>query len=107
VLFGPQTFKICTTQQAAFCEKVKVYHDPFAKETTGLAVGGITVAGGNDKSYYVLIDGSKAAFRLYKKDYKKEFAGLWQKCPAVVKKNPNPTWGDLTKHIVEFTNCGK
>lgn len=34
-----------------FSSKVKIYHDPFAKETTSLGVGGLTVAGGDEKSY--------------------------------------------------------
>lgn len=89
-----------------FSDRVKVYNDPFAKETTGLGVGGVTVVGGNDKSYYVKVDGSPAAHRLYKKNYKDEFAGLWSKCPSL-KSNKNVTWGDFTQHVISYNSCAK
>ncbi|MDQ3016037.1 MAG: hypothetical protein M3R25_04870 [Bacteroidota bacterium] len=89
-----------------FCDKVKVYHDPFAKETTSLGVGPVTVAGGNDKSYYMLLNGSKAAFRLYKKNYNDEFKGMWSKCPSLIKKYPKVTWGEFTDHIIAYNSCG-
>ena len=43
------------------------------------------VAGGEDKSFYVK-KGDGVAFRLYKKNYDKEFKNLFGDCPAVVKK---------------------
>jgi hypothetical protein len=91
----------------AFSEKVKVYHDPFAKESMSLGFAGVDVVGGNDKSYYVHVDGSKAAFRLYKKNYKDEYAGLWAKCTEVKKKYPVATWLEFPKHVVEYTNCAE
>ena len=90
----------------SFAEKVKVYHDPFAKESMSLGVAGVDVLGGNDKSYYVLADGGKAAFRLYKKNYKDEFAGLWKKCPKVKAAYPSVTWLEFPKHVVEYSSCG-
>lgn len=90
-----------------FSEKVKVYHDPFAKESASLGVAGITVVGGNEKSYYVQVEGSKAAFRLYKKDYRKQFVALWQKCPEMKKKYPDMKWEDFTENIIEYNSCAK
>lgn len=88
-----------------FCEKVRVYNDPYAKETTSLGVAGVTVVGGNEKSYYVQTEGSKAAFCLYKKDYRKQFDALWQKCPEMKTKYPDMNWVDLTKNIIEYNTC--
>ncbi len=90
-----------------FCEKVRVYNDPFAKETTSLGVAGINVVGGNEKSYYVQVAGSKAAFRLYKKDYRKQFVPLWQKCPEMKSKYPDMNWEDFTHNIIDYNTCAK
>lgn len=90
-----------------FCDKVRVYNDPLAKETTSLGFGGVTLAGGNEKSYYVHLEGSKAAFRLYKKDYKEQFPGLWQKCPEMKKNYPNMKWEDFTQNIIDYNTCAK
>lgn len=90
-----------------FSEKVKVYHDPFAKESTSLGVAGINIVGGNEKSYYVKVEGSRAAFRLYKKDYRKQFVALWQKCPEMKKNYPDMKWEDFTKNIIDYNTCAK
>ena len=88
-----------------FSDRVKVYHDPFAKETASIGVAGLTLAGGEDKSYYVQVEGSKAAFRLYKKNYKDEFKGLWSKCPNVTKTYPKAQWGEFTEHVLAYNKC--
>jgi len=89
-----------------FASKVKVYHDPFARETTSVGVGGFTVAGGIDKSYYVQ-QGDEAAFRLKKKDYKKEqFGQMWKDCPAVAKQyGEDVDWDELVEHITAYSEC--
>lgn len=90
-----------------FCEKVRVYNDPLADETTSLGVAGVTVAGGNEKSYYILLEGNKAAFLLSKKDYKKQFTALWQKCPDMKKNYPDMKWEDFTKNVIDYNTCAK
>jgi hypothetical protein len=89
-----------------FSKEVKVYHDPKAKKTKSLGVGGINLAGGNAKSYYVQ-KGDNAAFKLEKKNYNKEFKPLWGSCQAVVENNPSIKWNELTKHLLEFSECGE
>jgi len=88
-----------------FSKTVKVYHDPYAKETMSAGVGGVKVAGGIAKSYFVKV-GNDAAYKLKKKDYKKEFKPLWNSCDNVTTKFTDVKWKDLTKHIVEYTGCG-
>ena len=91
-----------------FSKHVKVYHDPLAKQTTSVGIGGVTLAGGDAKSYYVKIEGENTANLLTKKDYKKEFKPFWTKCSAVTEKFVDVKWTDLPKHIVEYTEtCGK
>jgi len=91
-----------------FSNHVKVYHDPMAKQTASVGIGGVTLAGGDAKSYYVKIEGESTAYLLTRKDYKKEFKPFWTKCPAVTEKFTDAKWTDLPKHIVEYTEtCGK
>lgn len=89
-----------------FSKVVKVYHDPFAKETAFIGVAGVTVAGGNDKSYFVKVSSDPAAYKLTKKDYKKEFTGMWSKCKDMSSKHPDVKWSDLVQHILDYSACG-
>lgn len=90
---------------ASFSSKIKVFYDPFAKETIGVSVGGVTVAGGLDKSYYVHKVGStEPAFKLEKKNYKEQFALLFGDCDEFMAKyGDNIKWSDLETHIYEYT----
>ncbi len=90
----------------SFSKNIKVYHDPYAKKTMSLGVGPLTVAGGNEKSYYVA-KGKNAAFRLKKKDYKEEFNALWSSCPDLIKEFPLKKWSDLTKHVLAYSECNE
>jgi hypothetical protein len=93
----------------SFSSKVKVYHDPFAKESMGIAVGGITVAGGLDKSYYVKKEGTDdAAYKLEKKDYKEQFATLFGDCEEFMTKYKDSIkWSELEMHVYEYTQMSK
>jgi hypothetical protein len=86
-----------------FSKTVKVYHDPFAKHTASLDVGGVTVAGGIAKSYFVKI-GDGTAVKLTKSDYKKEFSKFWGNCRDMQGKK-DVAWKDFPKHVVEYTDC--
>ncbi|MDG1333269.1 MAG: hypothetical protein P8P74_13120 [Crocinitomicaceae bacterium] len=89
----------------SFSSKIKVFYDPFAKETIGLEVGGVTVAGGLDKSYYVQKVGSTdPAYKLEKKNYKEQFSVLFGDCDEFVAKfGDKIKWSDLETHIYEYT----
>jgi len=88
----------------SFSGKIKVYHDPFAKETMGVAVGGVTLAGGLDKSYYIRKEGDETAYRLFKNDYKDQFETLFGDCPEFMAKySKSIKWSDLETHIYEYT----
>jgi len=89
-----------------FSKIVKVYHDPFAKETMSLGVGGVDVVGGIAKSYYISKEG-QPAFKLKKKDYKTEFVPLWKSCPKIVEEFTNQKWDDLVKHIITYSECNE
>jgi len=93
----------------AFSGKIKVYADPNAKETFSVGVGGMTLAGGLDKSYYIKKASEDVAIRFYKKDYKKQFNELFADCPSLIEKyGSSPKWEDLEQVIYEFsTDCVK
>ena len=88
----------------SFSKYIKVYDDPLAKETMSFGVGSFDLIGGNAKSYYVSKGGSPA-FRLKKKNYKKEFIPLWNSCDEVINGFPNQKWNDLVMHIITFSEC--
>lgn len=85
-----------------FSTKIKVYHDPYAKETTSWGVGGFTVAGGDDKSYYVSYNGA-TTFKLQKKNYDEEFVRMFSKCGAIKQKYPKVKWLDFDSHVFDYT----
>ena len=88
-------------------KEVKIYHDPLAKETASVGIGGINVAGGDAKSYFVK-KGNGVAVKLEKKDYKKSFKELWGDCADMMSKyGDNPKWLDLAKHALEYCECKK
>lgn len=88
-----------------FSKHVKVYHDPRAKESIGLGVGKLTVAGDNDKSYYISKDNAPA-FRLKKKNYGKEFEPLWNSCSKIME-DSNKRWGNFVNHIIAYSECAE
>ncbi|MCU0392185.1 MAG: hypothetical protein MUE81_13790, partial [Thermoflexibacter sp.] len=61
-----------------FSTKIIIYHDVYAKETMGAGIGGITLAGREDKSYYIKVNGETS--KIQKKEYKEKFAQLFGKC---------------------------
>lgn len=88
----------------SFCSKVRIYHDPFAKETASLGVAGIKVAGGIDKSYYVK-RGNETAYRLKKKDYKEGFESFFKDCSNLVDKyGKDLKWSEFATHVFDYTN---
>jgi hypothetical protein len=80
-----------------FDNNIKVYSDPFAKQTTGVAVAGMQMTGGMDKSYYVNYKGK--TIRLYKKDYDKKFKEYFGSCPELNAKYKNGAWRDFAEHL--------
>jgi len=91
-----------------FANGIKVYFDPYAKETASVGIGGIKVAGGDAKSYYVKKD-DKVAFKLEKKNYKDEFQNLYGSCDSFKKEfNGKSEWSKIEKHIFYYSeNCGE
>lgn len=89
----------------AFSSKIKVYHDALAGETMRVGVAGLTVAGGNEKSYYIR-KGSKTAERLKKKHYDDEFKNLYGDCKEFIKANKKKIkWKNFAQNIFDYSNA--
>lgn len=92
----------------SFSSQFKVYQDPITNETASASIGGIKVAGGAPKSYFVKKKGEKVAFELKKKDYDEVFKSLFGDCKEVMKKyGDKPRWLEFETHIYEYTQCMK
>lgn len=86
-----------------FSNKIKIYHDPFASETMAPSVGGIKVAGGDDKSYYISINGG-TAYKLQKKNYKEEFKKIFGDNKDIMAKyGENIRWKDFVEAVFEYS----
>lgn len=82
-----------------FARNIKVYFDPLAGETASIGFGGITVAGGDAKSYYFK-KGDNVAFRMHKKNYDEEFDNLYGDCPELKKTFAKDMgWSRVEKHV--------
>jgi hypothetical protein len=88
-----------------FSKKFKVYYDPFANESASVGFAGVTVAGGDAKSYYIT-KGDEPAYKIKKKDYKEIFADLWGDCESLMTTYSDAIkWREFTKHIIAYSEC--
>jgi hypothetical protein len=86
-----------------FDKKIKVYADPQAKETRGLALGGVRLTGGEDKSYLLVKDGAKSV-KVKKKSYRDNFQELYVTCPKMlaVFEGNKIKWDDVAGHVFVY-----
>ena len=86
-----------------FDKKIKVYADPEAKETAGLALGGVKLIGGEDKSYLLVKDGTKAV-KVKKKSYRNDFEELYAGCPKMIMvfEGDKIKWADVAGHVFVY-----
>lgn len=91
----------------SFSSKVKVFHDPLAQESMRFGVAGFTMAGGDDKSYYLQV-GNTIAKKIKKKEYDDEYLNLFKDCPALLQKiKDDHRWVNFDKHLLEYTTSCK
>lgn len=89
-----------------FSSRVKVFHDPFAKETASVGVAGVKMAGGLDKSYYLKV-GDDVAYKVKKKDYDEEFKTVFAGCDAVLNHEDASKWSQFEKLVALYAEqCG-
>ncbi len=88
-----------------FADKIRIYHDPFAAETASFGVAGVKLAGGDDKSYYVSLDG-KTAFKLQRKDFEKTdmFKKMFGDNEEIMKKYGDKIlWKNFVECVYEYS----
>ena len=88
-----------------FSGQIKVYYDPWANETASTGIGGMKLAGGDAKSYYVQ-HGDAIAYKLKKKNYDDDLKNLYGDCNIADGFEGKVKWKDFAKHIVyASSNC--
>jgi len=91
-----------------FSSEIKVYNDPYAGESVSVGVGGMTMAGGLAKSYYIKKKGEDTARRIKKKEYKQDMQALFGECKDVVKKyGDSPKWDEFEQFIYDYSSMCK
>lgn len=89
-----------------YCNRIKVFHDPWANETTKVGLGGFTLAGGDDKSFYLSKDGD-VAIRIKKKNFKDHMEDLFGDCEDF-KYDKDMRWNKFVETIFAYNAaCAK
>lgn len=86
----------------AFSHKVKIFYDPLAGEQAGVGIGGVKLAGGGAKSYFIQINDAPA-FKLKKKNYKETADMIYTECPDFKDKIEKWKWNDFAEVLYEYT----
>lgn len=88
---------------ASFNKPVKVFHDPWASESASLNVKGIKVAGGIEKSYWVVV-GDDVAFKIEKKNYNDKLGEVYKNCSDYISKlGDKPAWKDFPEALHTYS----
>ena len=91
----------------SFNNQVKVFTDPWARETASASVGGIQVAGGLEKSYWVKV-GDDVCFKLKKKNYPEDLDKVFAKCGDFKSEVPaKPKWADFPELLLKYSKSCK
>lgn len=91
----------------SFSGLAKVFYDPTADESTGIGIGGINVAGGGDKSFYIKI-ADEIAFKLKKKEYEDQVKNIFSECPDYLRKVKKWNWEKFGESLLDYTKtCNK
>ena len=86
-----------------FNKGIQVYHDPYASESTSMNVGGFKVAGGVDKSYFILPPGEEVAWKIKKKDYTDELEAIFGACEQATDDGEKRVrWSQFPNHIFRY-----
>lgn len=103
-----QQYCMLQLMNTSFSGAIKVFNDPFAGETASVGIGGITVAGGLAKSYYIKKSGEDVARKIKKKEYKNDMDILFKECPDLIKKYGSaPKWAEFEMFIFDYSTMCK
>lgn len=81
-------------------DKLKAYADPEADQEVSFGLGGMTLAGGKDKSYYLVTAGGTKAVLAEKGKYKKQMADIYTGCPKFFEDlGGDNNWANFSFHV--------
>jgi len=104
-LKGKEEVLLMQLVNPGFNDKIRVYADPRAAETQSFGIGGVKLAGGDDKSYYVKV-GDKPAIKVKSKDFADNVSTIFAGCPSLeAKLKDKAEWGDFAKYVYEHSEC--
>lgn len=83
-----------------FDSRIAVYADPKAQETGGVAVGGVQMTGGVEKSYVIVKDDA-GTLRVEKQRYEQQWDALFGDCAGLVKPE-KVDWKDFGDHVAAY-----
>lgn len=86
-----------------FDQRIKVYADPEANESSGVALGSIKLTGGEDKSY-LFVKGKEKAVKVKKGSYRKNFEDLYSDCEKMLTSfgGEKIKWNDVAGHVFTY-----
>jgi hypothetical protein len=91
-----------------FDDKIKVYANPEANETSGVGIPGVRLTGGEDKSY-LFVKGGEKAVKVRKGSYRKNFEELYNDCHQMLTAfgDEKIKWGDVAGHVFFYNEVCK
>ena len=90
-----------------YAAKIKVLQNKIGMKGPGASIGGIQVAGGKDRSYFIKVGDAKA-IKVNAGKYEELFAELYGSCPEFVDKHKaDISWSDVEAHVFEFSQMCK
>jgi hypothetical protein len=103
-----ETPRLMQLLNPGFDSVLKVYADPNAKKSLGLSLGGVRLAGGEDKSYLFVL-GEEKAVVVKKGSYKENFEELYASCPVMLElfQGEKLKWSDVAGHVFVFDRTCK
>lgn len=82
--------------------EIKIYDDPFAKNTMKMGIGYGLSIGGLEKSYYVK-KGDKTAVRVKKATFQKEYSKLFGDCPELMERKVD-VWSKFDETVKVYND---
>jgi len=102
------TIRLMQLLNPGFDGRIKVFADPNARKTLGLSLGGVRLAGGEDKSFLFVLPDDRTVL-VKKSSYADNFTELYGSCSTMVEgfSGARMRWDDVAAHVFVFDRrCG-
>lgn len=86
-----------------YAAKIKILDNAAGMSGPSTSLGGIKVAGGNDRSYFIKV-GEAKAIKVSANKYEEQFAELYASCPEFIEEYGSEIkWSDIEEHVFAFS----